>query len=114
MQDYQDLLQYAEAQRRRDAGLDLVEGNYPDYLSRARVAARAVAIREGEVTINEVRQRVGPPPEGVHPNVMGAVFRGREWSLIGYTPATHAAGHARRVGIYVLNTAEKEGTTNGR
>ena len=97
-----DLFNFAEGVRRRDRGLYAVEQSSPDYLQQARGAARAIALRDGKVSINEVRAAIGPPPAGTSPNIMGAVFRGSDWRIAGYTQTKHAAGHARRVCVYVL------------
>jgi hypothetical protein len=97
-----DLFDYAEGVRRRDRGLCAVEHSNPAYLQQARDAARAIALRMGRVSINEVRAAVGPPPDGTSPNIMGAVFRTSDWQIVGYTQTRHAAGHARRVCIYAL------------
>ncbi len=56
--------------------LPLFEVSRADWLSDARQAARKIAARRGEVTIDDVRE-LCPPPAGVDPRVMGAVLRTR-------------------------------------
>lgn len=96
------LLDLMDGPALRDAALDAHEANKPTFLERCREAARAIAIREGEVTINEVRKAVAPIPQDIHPSVFGAVFRGPEWEVVGMTQATHTAARARRVLVYKL------------
>ena len=97
-----DLFDLVEGRRLRNDGIDRVETHYPDYLDRARVAAKEHAVRYGRVDINDVRKIVGSPPPGVHHNIMGAVFHESCWRVIGMTQVRHPAGHARRVLVYEL------------
>jgi hypothetical protein len=70
------------------------------YLYLARRLAVKIAHETGQVTINEVRKQL-PPPDGMHPSVLGAVFRNKMFEHTGrYTTADHVASHARKVGIY--------------
>jgi hypothetical protein len=69
-------------------------------------AARGLAVRickeRGEVTINDIREQL-PPPEGMHPSVLGAVLRDKRFQHTGrYMSAKHTASHARKIGIYTL------------
>lgn len=86
----------------RDYELLRHEQNKVAFLYLARKAAVKIARQKGEVDINDVRRAV-PLPDAMHPSVMGAVFRTREFKHTGrYTTATHAASHARKVGVYEL------------
>ena len=81
--------------------LDAHEQNYIEWMQRARLSAIAVAQQRGTVTINDV-WAICPPPEGVNPSAMGAVFRGEVFVACGYTKAKKVSAHARIVRIYKL------------
>ena len=85
----------------RDAGLALVARGREDWLANARSVAIEVAEATGQVTINEVRERVELPAD-YHPNTWGAVFKGDAFEPIGYCQATHPSAHARVVRVYKL------------
>lgn len=89
----------------RDAQLMLFEQRNPDFLERCRQVAIDIARSQGSVSINDVRAAIDLPAE-LHPSVLGAVFRGKKFTAIGYTEANHKAAHARVVRIYKL-TEEK-------
>lgn len=86
----------------RDAQLDFFEVRDADFLDRCRTVAAAVARSHGAVSINDVRARVEVPP-GMHPSVLGAVFRNRSFRRIGFTEASHPEAHARVVRVYALS-----------
>ena len=85
----------------RDAQLALFERRDADFLSRCRQIATDIAKRPGQVSINDVRAAIQLPAE-LHPSVLGAVFRCKKFTAIGFTEATHKAAHARVVRIYKL------------
>jgi len=89
------------ALKRRNLALDGLEGKYPDFLARARHVAVSIAEREGEVTADDVRG-VLAIPIGIHPNVMGALFRGPQWRRIGWRKSSQPQRHANRVGVWRL------------
>lgn len=72
------------------------------YLWAARAIAKRICERVGEVNINDIRDQL-PPPASMHPSVLGAVFRNKQFQHTGrYVTAKHVASHARRVGVYKL------------
>jgi hypothetical protein len=81
--------------------LAMFEAREHAFLERCRALAVELARRHGQVCINDIRAAIEVPP-GVHPSVLGAVFRTRTFQAIGYTEATHAAAHARIVRVYTL------------
>lgn len=89
----------------RDAQLALFEQRDADFLAHCRRIATDIARSQGSVSINDVRAAINLPAE-LHPSVLGAVFRGKKFTAIGFTEATHKAAHARVVRIYKL-TEEK-------
>ena len=85
----------------RDLNLDLFEIRDAEFLSECRTVARRVAMERGQVSINDIRERVALPAN-VNPSVFGAVFKSRDFRAVGYTEATHKAAHARAVRVYAL------------
>jgi hypothetical protein len=58
------------------------ERTKPDYLAAARDAARKLLETRESVTVNDIRA-ICPPPPGVDPRVMGAIFRHRDFEATG-------------------------------
>ena len=94
----------------RDTQLSLFEARDAVFLARCRAIAADICRQQGSVSINEVRQRVDIPA-GMHPSVLGAVFKSKKFKAIGFTEATHPQAHARVVRVYQLTN---EGETNGQ
>jgi hypothetical protein len=93
----------------RDAQLSLFEHRDTEFLERCRALAVEIARQQGTVCINDIRAQLRLPAE-THPSVLGAVFRSKKFTAVGFTEATHKAAHARVVRVYQL--AEEE--SNGR
>jgi len=92
----------AELGRRlRDNQLALFEIRQAEFLERCRALAIEVAKRQGTVSINDIRARISVPA-GVHPSVLGSVFKNRSFSVVGFTEAKHPQAHARIVRVYAL------------
>ena len=91
----------AEGRARRNAQLAMFDVKQGDFLSRCRELAVAVAKRQGVVSINDVRKEIEVPP-GVHPSVLGAVFKDKRFYVAGYTHAEHPGAHARIIRVYSL------------
>jgi hypothetical protein len=85
----------------RDAQLALFECRHVDFLDQCRQIATDIAKANGQVSINDVRAAIQLPAE-LHPSVLGAVFRSKKFTAIGYTEAAHKAAHARAVRVYKL------------
>lgn len=85
----------------KQAQLDIFEQRDGEFLERCRSVARQVCKERGQVSINDVRASV-TVPSGLHPSVLGAVFRGKDFQVIGFTEATHPQAHARVVRIYAF------------
>lgn len=81
--------------------LPLYEENRADWLNRARRAARMLADVNAFVTIDMVRDEC-PPPDGVDPRVMGAVFTRSEWENCGYVMGKRKESHGRPVAQFRL------------
>lgn len=85
----------------RDRQLDIFEQRDHQFLERCRALAVLVCKQHGQVSINDIRQFIEVPP-GVHPSVLGAVFRTKQFRKVGLTEATHPQAHARVVRVYQL------------
>ena len=89
----------------RDAGIARVSCGREDWIAYARAVAVEIAEARGQVTINDVRERV-ELPDGFPPNAWGAVLRGDAFEPVGFCQATHPSAHARVVRIYKLKGAQ--------
>lgn len=78
----------------------------PRFISEARAAALKLGQEQAEVTIDDVREVV-PPPEGVDPRVMGAVFRVESWRLLRHERSRRSDCHHRPVGVWRLKEEGK-------
>jgi hypothetical protein len=81
--------------------LPLFELNRADWLDQARTVARMLGARGNTVTIDQVRERC-PPPSGIDPRVMGAVFTRSEWTNCGYVKGDRATSHGRPIATFRL------------
>jgi len=68
------------------------------WLSQARAVAAWLAQKQGTVTTDDVLEAVGYPPTTQHWNIIGAVFSGKDWRIVGYTPSKRVSAHGRRIG----------------
>lgn len=95
-------MQQAEIGRAiRDAQLDLFQVRDAVFLDHCRALAVLVAKEQGKVSINDIRARIQIPAH-MHPSVLGAVFKTKQFQAVGYTEATHPQAHARVVRVYQL------------
>ena len=77
--------------------LSLLETHRPDYLSDARDAARRLLAERDSITIDHVRE-VCPPPKGIDPRVMGAVFKHADFEATGeFVLSSRATCHRRPI-----------------
>jgi hypothetical protein len=94
----------------RDEALALHERAQPGYLERAREAAFAIYRETGRpVNIDQVRERVGNPPEGKSPTVNGSVFNRGSWVPVGDVNSGRSVCHTRRVRTFVPRKKETAG-----
>ena len=94
------------ALKQRELALDSLEERYPNFLDRARVVARRIAAEKGWVTADDVRE-VLAIPDDVHPNVMGAIFRG-EFEFMCWKKSAQPQRHANRIGRWRLKEEGRE------
>lgn len=95
----------------RDAQLNLFQARDAVFLARCRLLAAEVCRKQGTVSINDIRAGIELPAE-MHPSVLGAVFKTKQFKAVGYTEATHPQAHARVVRVYQLTN--QQGETNGQ
>ena len=87
----------------RDRIIAAFQANHKTYLESLRAFARDIARRDGQVSVDEVRdecaRREFPLPDdvGIDARVLGALFATREFRPIGQRPTTRT-GWANRVG----------------
>lgn len=95
-------MQYADQGRAlRDAQLDMFQVRDAEFLASCRALAVAVCQAQGTVSINDIRAGIQLPAE-MHPSVLGAVFKSKQFEACGFTEATHPQAHARVIRIYKL------------
>jgi hypothetical protein len=85
----------------RDSQLALFEHRDTEFLQRCRALAVEVCRRQGSVSINDIRAGIHLPAH-MHPSVLGAVFKTKQFEACGYTEATHPQAHARVIRVYKL------------
>lgn len=86
-----------------------IERAKKNWLLEASIAAVHIAKKRGIVDVDDVRAVVGPPPKGVEPRYMAAVFRNRDvWERVGIRPGTRRESHQRPVTVWSL--AGRRGT----
>lgn len=102
-------MQYQPATGRdlRDRQLDIFEHRDTEFLSRCRALAVEICRKQITCSINDIRNLIDIPA-GMHPSVLGAVFRTKQFQACGFTEATHPQAHARVVRVYQLTTKEKQ------
>jgi hypothetical protein len=87
--------------------LSLLETHRPDYLSEARDAARKLLSERESITIDHVRE-VCPPPKGIDPRVMGAVFKHADFEPTGeYVQSGRNTCHRRPIMRFKLTNYAK-------
>lgn len=90
----------------RDSQLALFETRDAEFLDRCRTLAVEVCRQQGSVSINDIRDRMSIPAQ-MHPSVLGAVFRSKQFQAIGFTEATHKQAHARVIRVYKLKEEQQ-------
>jgi hypothetical protein len=85
----------------KERQLDIFEQRDHQFLERCRSLATMICRERGTVSINDIRQFIEVPP-GVHPSVLGAVFRTKQFKKVGLVEASHPQAHARIVRVYQL------------
>lgn len=86
-----------EAAQGRDDALALLEEHRAAWLATARgVAARLYGQLGRPITVDDLRAEC-PPPGGVDPRVMGAVFATPGWTPVGFTNSRRRACHGRPI-----------------
>jgi hypothetical protein len=83
-----------EGNRRKEQGLAVVEANNENFVERMRRIAREISAREAYVTADDLRKF--DDDEHPHsPNAWGAIFKGRGWLCLGFSPSAYILNHGR-------------------
>lgn len=81
------------------------EKAHGDWIERAREAARRLAAERGQISSDDIWD-VAPPPPGVDPRVLGAVFSDKTiWERTGYVKSARKVNHGRPVAVWKLRAA---------
>ena len=92
----------------KESAHDRLEEAGSDYVHRARDVAYHIYLRQGFVTVDDVRA-VLPPPKSKDTRVMGAIFRKRDgWLPTGTTPSKRKECHGRPIQRFVFMKEEVE------
>ena len=83
----------------------LFEKSSKEFLSEARSIARLLALKNGSVTVDDVRN-ICPPPNGVDPRVMGAVLKSKDFICVGHRKSGRGECHHRPIGVFKLAGAQ--------
>lgn len=101
----------------RDRIIASFQENHRTYLEALRAFAREIALRDGVVSIDEVRaeieRREFPMPKdiGADERILGALFASKDFICVGQRPTTRAAWSARvgrarsNVSVYRIKVA---------
>ena len=99
----------------REQGLDSVEYHNMNWVERMRERARKLSIQHGSVCADDLRliaNKTHDNPE--HVNAWGAVFRGKDWMVIGRKRSETPTAHAREIKVWQYKgnnmKVEKHGT----
>ena len=85
----------------RDNGLDAVENNNLTWVERMREIAKKISAETGEVCSDDLRRIADKTNDNpAHVNAWGAVFRAKEWRIIGRRKSVTPTAHAREIKVW--------------
>ena len=84
--------------------LPLQEAAHGEWLAKARAVALRLGAGGKRITIDMIRAEC-PPPHGVDPRIMGAVFLRKTWANCGYIQGFRETSHGRPVAVFMLREA---------
>ena len=88
-----------EGQRRKERVLDVMHVQSAAWQAEAKALAIRISGERGSVTADDVTAILGMPPE-VHPNAVGALFKGKGWHRIGVTASKRRTSNGSVVGVW--------------
>ena len=99
-----DLFSHAECAALRDQAIALHEktDDGKRWLERARLHARAIAVRQGKVTADDVRASCGDPPASCDGRIMGAVFQRSLFECVGAERSRRGLNHGKKIAVFRL------------
>lgn len=90
---------------RKEEGQSRVQENAEEWIKRVRQEARRVAIVNGEVSADDLRQWADAKDDHPHhQNAWGSVFRGDEWTYISRKKSTYVTNNAREIKVWALTS----------
>ena len=82
-------------------GMNLIELHCGDFCETMRKVARGMIKEKGSITCDDLRRfanKHGIEPH--HPNAWGAIFRTKDFIMLGYKKSQLLSNHARRIAIW--------------
>ena len=73
----------AEGLKRKESGLDRIEGNNQVWLLKMRAWGKAIALSLGTVSTDDLRFSCGEHDKPTHEGAWGCVLRGKHWRKVG-------------------------------
>ncbi len=104
-----DQLELDLGQRHKRKALDHLETVAAGYLREARAYAKRHCQVMGSVTIDDVLEAVGMPPEGISHNAVGAIFSNGEFYVLGWTTSRRPSNHGRSIHRWALRRRNDSG-----
>lgn len=93
---------------------EILELHRAEYLSQARDIARELLETRPSITVNDIRDRLGPP-KNVDPRIMGAVLRHRDFEPTGeFVLSSRKTCHARPIQRFRLTDWASVGLDQSR
>lgn len=80
----------------KERGIEQVRLNNEDWHAAAVHMVSVLVRQNGSVTSDDL-QAVMPPPPGIHPNIMGAVFAKAGLTCTGYVKSKRPSAHGRMI-----------------
>lgn len=88
-----------QGRQRADSGIERVSRHDTLWVEKARLLARQAASEKGRVTSDDLHELLALP-DGAHPNLMGAVWRGIGLPVLGYETSRRPEAHGRVIRVY--------------
>ena len=95
----------------KQQALNLFEVTRGEFLLFARWVAKKIAKKQGNVTIDDIRNEV-KVPLNLDGRVLGAVFNTPEWEKVGYAQTKVKSSHGRVVAVWRLNLTNADRCDN--
>lgn len=87
--------------------LDMYESEKQEWLRKARMIAVEIALKDGRVSADELRERF-PIPAHINKNIMGSVFKYPDFCTNGIKKSTWGSRHGAIICVWVLKNEVRE------